>query len=83
MDELLQDKRKKNERKYEHWDELPDGARKYSKDVKGRTGWFARYVKIVDSNEVTLEFVQEIFNERGKLIEMHEKFPVDKGHKKF
>ena len=48
----------------------------------GRNGGTARYVKIVDSDDVTLEFYQEIFDEDGLLIELHEKFPVDKGHKK-
>lgn len=83
MGESQTNKRSKNERKYSDWDELSDGSRKYWLDVKGRNGWLARYVKIVDANEVTLKFYQEIFDENGKLIELHEKFPVDKGHQKF
>lgn len=82
MNKLIPDKRLRNEKKFNSWDELPHGARKYWLDVRGRNGWLARYVKIVDANEVTLKFYQEIFDENGKLLELHEKFPVDKGHQK-
>jgi hypothetical protein len=43
-------------------------------------GWKARYVKTVDADEKTLSFKQEIYDENEKLVEIHEKFPVDKGH---
>ena len=43
-------------------------------------GWLARYLKVVDANETTLRFWQEIYDERGKLVETHEKLPVDQGH---
>jgi len=39
-------------------------------------------MKEVDSNENTLRFCQEIYDENGKMVEIHEKFPVDKGHRK-
>lgn len=74
--------RRQNERKFGNWAELPDGVRCYWLDVAGRSGWRARYLKKVDGNEATLRFWQEIFNEHGKLVEIHEKFPVDKGHQK-
>jgi YD repeat-containing protein len=45
-------------------------------------GWSARYVKEVDSDEQTTRFYQEIYNAQGQLVEIHEKFPVDKGHQK-
>ncbi|MGD1083614.1 MAG: hypothetical protein ABSA47_02550 [Verrucomicrobiota bacterium] len=48
----------------------------------GRMGWQARYLKEVDANERTVRFWQEIYDETGKLVERHEKFPVDKGHLK-
>ncbi len=32
--------------------------------------------------EVTIAFSQEIYDNSGVLIEIHEKFPIDKGHKK-
>ena len=74
--------RNQNERKFGHWEELPGGGRRYHMDVSGRLGWLARYLKDVDANENTLRFWQEIYDDRGKLMEVHEKFPVDKGHKK-
>ena len=42
----------------------------------------ARYLKEVDAQEVTLRFWQEIYDERGKLIEVHEKYSVYTGHRK-
>lgn len=74
--------RAQNEKKFRHWKELPGGGRRYWLDVAGRQGWRARYVKEVDADETTLQFWQEIFDEKGKLAEIHEKYPVDKGHQK-
>jgi hypothetical protein len=45
-------------------------------------GWRARYLKEVDASETTVRFWQEIHDAAGKLAEIHEKFPVDKGHRK-
>jgi hypothetical protein len=73
-------KRRRNERVFENWEELPDGGRRYWYEVTGRLGWKARYVKEVDADENTLRFRQEIYNERGELVEIHEKYPVDTGH---
>jgi len=61
-------------------DELPDGGRRYFYEVQGRHGWIARYVKEVDASEQTIKFYQEIYNETGQLVEIHEKYPADKGH---
>ena len=74
-------KRRRNERVFENWEELPDGGRRYWYEVTGRLGWKARYVKEVDADENTLRFRQEIYNERGDLVEIHEKYPVDTGHR--
>ncbi|PYI88216.1 MAG: hypothetical protein DME26_03960 [Verrucomicrobia bacterium] len=74
--------RSQNEKKFDRWEELPDGGRRYRLDVTGRLGWQARYLKEVKADETTLRFWQEIYDDRGKLIETHEKFPVDKGHQK-
>jgi hypothetical protein len=63
-------------------EELPGGGRRYWLEVMGRSGWKARYVKEVDAEERTLRFYQEIYNERGELVEIHEKYPIDKGHRK-
>ena len=51
-------------------------------EIFGRTGWKAVYVKVVDEKENTLEFYQEIYNADNQLVEIHEKYPIDKGHKK-
>ena len=74
--------RAQNEKKFGHWDELPGGGRRYWLDVSGRLGWLARYLKEVDAQESTLRFWQEIYDEQEKLVEVHEKYPVDKGHQK-
>ena len=50
-------------------------------DVPGRLGWLARYFKEVDAAEQTLRFWLEIYDEKGQLVEVHEKYPVDKGHR--
>lgn len=74
--------RSQNEMKFGQWEELPGGGRRYRLDVTGRLGWLARYFKEVDANETALRFWQHIYDDQGKLVEMHEKFPVDKGHQK-
>ena len=74
--------RAENERRFPNWDELANGGRRYRLDVEGRLGWRARYVKIVDGTESTLSFFQEIYDENGNLVEIHEKFPDDKGHRR-
>jgi hypothetical protein len=74
--------RTQNEKKFGHWEELPEGGRRYWLDVVGRRGWRACYVKEVDSHEITLRFWQEIYDEQGILVEVHEKYPVDIGHQK-
>lgn len=74
-------KRKENEKKFGKWTETAQG-RIYFFEVKGKKGWKARYVKEVDKNEKTLKFYQEIYDNENTLREIHEKFPVDKGHKK-
>jgi hypothetical protein len=51
-------------------------------DILGRQGWRARYLKEVDARERTLRFWQEVYDEHGKLVEIHEKYPVDQGHRK-
>ena len=73
-------KRRENEHKFERWRTLPDGGRTYWLDVPGLHGWTARYVKEVDAAEKTIRFYQEIFNGNGQLVEVHEKYPVDRGH---
>jgi hypothetical protein len=74
--------REQNEKKFGQWDELQGGRRRYRLDVLGRSGWLARYLKEVNAEETTLRFWQEIYDSQGRLVEIHEKFPMDKGHQK-
>jgi hypothetical protein len=75
--------RSRNERRFGQWEGLAGGGRRYWLEVAGRYGWKARYFKEVDADENTLRFWQEIYDHRDKLVEVHEKFPVDKGHQQF
>ncbi|MPZ21239.1 MAG: hypothetical protein GEV06_25580 [Luteitalea sp.] len=73
-------RRRQNERKFGAWRDLSNGGRLYSYEVKGRSGWRARYVKEVDAEESTLTFYQEVYDSDGKLREIHHKYPEDLGH---
>ena len=75
-------KRRMNERKFSTWEKLPDGGRRYFYDVKGQYGWTARYVKEVDAMEQTIRFYQNIYDDTDMLVEVHGKYPDDKGHRK-
>jgi hypothetical protein len=50
--------------------------------VLGHHDWKARYVKEVDELENTVRFWQEIYDATGTLVELHEKYPIDQGHRK-
>jgi hypothetical protein len=73
--------RAQNERKFKHWEELSGGGRRYIREFVGRARGRARYVKEVDAKEQTIRFAQEIYDATGRLVAVHEKFPVDLGHK--
>ncbi len=73
--------REQNERKFGTWEELPNGGRRYTRDYVGRAGGRARYIKEVDATETTTRFAQEVFDQSDRLVAVHEKFPVDLGHK--
>ncbi len=75
-------KREQNEIKFDSWEDMPEGGRLYSLIVPGRSGWKAIYLKEVDSDEKTLRFWQEIYNESGILVEEHQKYPEDQGHRR-
>ncbi|MEA2039474.1 MAG: hypothetical protein U9N82_06535 [Thermodesulfobacteriota bacterium] len=79
---MERNRRRKNEKKFGVWEDLANGGRIYSYEVQGRNGWRARYVKEVDASEFTLRFYQEIYDNSAQLVEVHEKFPVDKGHER-
>jgi hypothetical protein len=73
--------RSQNERNFGTWEQLPNGGRRYVREFVGRAGGRALYIKEVDSAERTLRFAQEIYDATGRLVAVHEKFPVDLGHK--
>lgn len=74
--------RSQNEKKFDRWETLHNGGRRYRLEVPGKLGWLAIYFKEVDANEITVRFWQEIYDDSGNLVEIHEKFPMDKGHQK-
>ena len=71
-----------NEKKFDLWIEKPDGGRIYSFEIPGRQGWSSKYLKETDVDEIMIKFWQEIYDENEILKEIHEKYPIDKGHKK-
>jgi hypothetical protein len=73
--------RQQNEKTFGKWEELPDGGRRYTREYLGRAGGHALYIKEVDASEVTIRFAQEIYDREGRLVAVHEKFPVDLGHR--
>lgn len=73
--------RNQNERAFPNWEDLPDGGRRYWREHPGGDFGWCRYVKIVDKDEQTVSFVQEIYDANGNLIEVHQKYPVDTGHR--
>ncbi len=74
--------RQKNELEFESWKEKENGGRIYSFEIPGKLGWKAKYLKEVNNEEVTIRFWQEVYDDKNVLKEIHEKYPVDKGHKK-
>jgi len=64
--------RAQNEIVFGQWFEEVDGGRVYVREVQGRHGWIARYLKKVDKHEKLLRFSQEILDPRGKRVEIHD-----------
>lgn len=62
--------------------EKENGGRIYSFEILGKLGWKAIYLKEVNNEEITTRFWQEIYDDKGVLRKIHEKYPVDKGHQK-
>jgi len=75
--------RRQNEKRFGNWEDLPGGGRQYWSDRLGAVSGFQRMIKVVDADEVTLQVIQEIYNEEGVLVERHQKYPVDTGHQRF
>jgi hypothetical protein len=38
------------------------------------------YLNEVNATEETVRFWQEIYDDSGRLVEIHQKYPVDNGH---
>lgn len=74
--------REQNERRFKNWENLPGGGRRCWADRKRAVSGFQRMIKVVDANGITLQLVQEIYNDDNVLIERHQKFPIDTGHEK-
>ena len=74
--------RKQNEKKFDSWVALPREGRRYRLEIPGKSGWKAVYLKEVDSSENTIRFWREIRDEKDALKAVHEKFPLDTGHRK-
>jgi len=74
--------RRKNEREFDGWTESASGGRTYVRrvDASDGSGRFAEYIKEVDAEERTLSFMQKIYDPGGNCVEIHEKYPIDKGH---
>ncbi len=79
---MNKNQRLKNEKEFETWVEKEDGGRVYYFEVPGKFGWKAKYLKEVNREETTIKFWQEIYDENNILKEIHEKYPLDTGHKK-
>ncbi|MCX6353232.1 MAG: hypothetical protein NTX03_15445 [Bacteroidetes bacterium] len=80
---MKEEKRQSNEKEYQYWETTVGGGRIYFKEVIAkRNGGKAIYKKAVDENENTISFVQEIYNSKHELTEIHKKYPVDEGHQK-
>ncbi len=75
-------KRSQHENRFDSWTETDSHGRIYRKEIIARngSGWKAVYLQEVDQEENTLRFWQEIYNEKDILVEIHEKYPEDKGH---
>jgi hypothetical protein len=72
--------REQNERRFPQWEDLPDGGRRYFRIVTGKLSGYARFVKVVNADEETISFIQEIYDDEGLLVGSHQKYPQDTGH---
>ena len=75
-------KRRQNEKEYQNWSDTENGGRLYWKETPAgdKSGRVSRYEKMVDCNEATISFIQKILDINRNTIEIHEKFPINKGH---
>ena len=71
-----------NENRFKQWSITENKGRLYCRKVIGKQEWYALYYKEVNANEETIRIWQEIYNSNNQLIEIHYKYPEDKGHQK-
>lgn len=79
--------RRRNERDWPNWKDLPDGRRQYWIRRQGREwGCQIMFKEVVFDPKTQLEQTarlwQEVYDDNGKMVESHQKFPVDTGHRK-
>jgi hypothetical protein len=80
-------RRRRNERDWPNHEDLPDGRRRYWFRRPGREWGCQILLKEVVFDpktqlEETVRLWQEIYDDTGKLVETHQKYPTDTGHKK-
>jgi hypothetical protein len=80
-------RRQRNERDWPHWHDLPENRRRYwIRRAGARWGWQILFKEVLfDPNtrlEQTVKLWQEVYDDEGKLVERHQKFPTDTGHQK-
>jgi hypothetical protein len=74
--------REQNEGRFDYWEDLPNAGRRYIKEIRGRSGGIARYLKRTwMTKKIPPRVWQEICNSDGRLVAVHVKFPLDTGHK--
>jgi hypothetical protein len=55
---------------------LPAGGRRFRLEIRCRSGGRAVYFEEFDPAKKTVRFWREIYDERGSLVEVHERFPL-------
>jgi hypothetical protein len=79
--------RYRNERDWPNWKDLPNGRRRYWLRRQGTVfGYQVLFKEVIFNPETQLEETarmwQEIYDDADCLIETHEKYPTDTGHRK-
>ena len=57
-------KRLSNEKQFDKWTDKKDGDKIYYFEIPGKYGWFSKYLKETDEDDITLRFCQEIYDEK-------------------
>jgi hypothetical protein len=80
-------RRQRNERDWPEWEDLPGNRRRYwFRRPRREWGWQIMFKEVVFDPKTQLEETarlwQEIYDDDGRLVERHQKFPADTGHQK-